>query len=107
MPLVNNYGNLNRQRKGVLVPAKGSKWVRLTGSNPWTDEGYVELAESYLQPGYFAGEYALRKKTLSSLKLMLELLISLIYLPLMLQFLQSHHHSPSKMRSCCWIGFKT
>ena len=57
MPLLDNYGNLNRQRNGVLVPANGSKCAGLIGSNPWTDEGYVELFEDYLHPGYSAGEY--------------------------------------------------
>ncbi|KAF3970886.1 hypothetical protein CMV_005458 [Castanea mollissima] len=68
MPLVDNYGNLKSQRKGVLVPAKGSKWVGLIGSNPWKNEGYVELAEEYLQPGYFAGEYASGERLLEFLK---------------------------------------
>ncbi|KAK7848826.1 hypothetical protein CFP56_004239 [Quercus suber] len=54
MPLVDNCGNLQRQRTGVLVPANGSKWVGLIGSNPWTNEGYIELAEDYLKPDYFA-----------------------------------------------------
>jgi hypothetical protein len=57
MPLVDNYGNLITQRKGVLVPANGSKWVGLIGSNPWRGEGYVELGEDYLHPGRFAGEF--------------------------------------------------
>ena len=68
MPLVDNYGNLKNHRKGVLVPAKGSKWVGLIGSNPWKNEGYVELAEEYLQPGYFAGEYASGERLLEFLK---------------------------------------
>ncbi|KAM3752101.1 hypothetical protein ACB098_04G163600 [Castanea mollissima] len=68
MPLVDNYGNLQRRRTGVLVPANGSKWVGLIGSNPWTNEGYIELAEDYLKPDYFAGEYASREKFLEFLK---------------------------------------
>ncbi|KAM4107751.1 hypothetical protein ACJW30_04G168900 [Castanea mollissima] len=68
MPLVDNYWNLKTHRKGVLVPANGSKWVRLIGSNPWTNEGYVELAEDYLQPGCFAGEYASGERLLEFLK---------------------------------------
>jgi hypothetical protein len=56
-PIADNYGNLTTQRKGVLVPAKGSKWVGLVGSNPWRGEGYVELGEDYLHPGHFAGEH--------------------------------------------------
>ncbi|KAA8542076.1 hypothetical protein F0562_023228 [Nyssa sinensis] len=55
MPLVDNYGCVTKKRKGVLVPANGSKWVGLIGSNPWRDEGYVELGEDYLKAGNFAG----------------------------------------------------
>uniref|UniRef100_A0A2N9J2L5 Sacsin/Nov domain-containing protein n=1 Tax=Fagus sylvatica TaxID=28930 RepID=A0A2N9J2L5_FAGSY len=68
MPLVDNYGDLKRQRNGVLVPANGSKWVGLIGSNPWRGEGYVQLAEDYLQPGYFAGEYSSKVVLLEFLK---------------------------------------
>ncbi|KAM4107744.1 hypothetical protein ACJW30_04G168300 [Castanea mollissima] len=68
MPLVDNYGNLQRHRTRVLVPANGSKWVGLISSNPWTNEGYVELAEDYLLPGYFAGEYASGERLLEFLK---------------------------------------
>ncbi|KAB1210015.1 hypothetical protein CJ030_MR6G023564 [Morella rubra] len=57
MPLVDSYGNVITERKVVLVPASGSKWVALIGSNPWRGEGYVELGEEYLYPGLFAGEF--------------------------------------------------
>ncbi|KAF3970889.1 hypothetical protein CMV_005461 [Castanea mollissima] len=56
------------EKTGVLVPANGSKWVGLIGSNPWTNEGYIELAEDYLKPDYFAGEYASKEKFLEFLK---------------------------------------
>jgi hypothetical protein len=68
MPLVDNYGNLNTQRKGVLVPANGSKWVGLIGSNPWRGEGYVELGEDYLRPGHFAGKFTSGEQLLEFLK---------------------------------------
>jgi hypothetical protein len=68
MPLVDNYGNLITQRKGVLVPANGSKWVGLIGSNPWRGEGYVELGEDYLHPGRFAGEFTSGEQLLNFLK---------------------------------------
>ncbi|KAG6672488.1 hypothetical protein I3842_16G059700 [Carya illinoinensis] len=68
MPLVNNYGNLIRQRKGVLVPANQSKWAGLIGSNPWRGESYVELGEEYLRPRSFAGESCSREKLLEFLK---------------------------------------
>ncbi|GFZ03929.1 ATP/DNA binding protein [Actinidia rufa] len=54
MPLVDNYGRVSTRRSGVLVPAYGSKWVSLIGSNPWRDEGFVELGEDYLYSGKFA-----------------------------------------------------
>ncbi|KAK2640668.1 hypothetical protein Ddye_028463 [Dipteronia dyeriana] len=56
MPLIDNYGQSNTRRNKILVPANGSNWVELIGSNPWTHEGYIELGEDYLQPGNFAGQ---------------------------------------------------
>ncbi|XP_059440946.1 uncharacterized protein LOC132173459, partial [Corylus avellana] len=67
MPIADNYGNLTTQRKGVLVPANGSKWVGLVGSNPWRGEGYVELGEDYLHPGRFAGEFTSGEQLLNFL----------------------------------------
>ncbi|KAM7480796.1 hypothetical protein LguiB_005379 [Lonicera macranthoides] len=55
MPLIDNYGRLMSQRNGVLVPANGSRWLKLVGSNPWREEGYVELGEDYLHSGNYAG----------------------------------------------------
>ncbi|KAE8123815.1 hypothetical protein FH972_018739 [Carpinus fangiana] len=68
MPIVDNYGNLTTQRKGVLVPANGSKWVGLVGSNPWRGVGYVELGEDYLHPGRFVGEFTSGELLLNFLK---------------------------------------
>ncbi|KAK9120165.1 hypothetical protein Scep_018258 [Stephania cephalantha] len=60
MPLLvtNNSGCVTTGRSGVLVPAKVSKWVKLVGSNPWEQKGYVELQEDYLLGGIFAGVYS-------------------------------------------------
>ncbi|KAB5525185.1 hypothetical protein DKX38_022934 [Salix brachista] len=55
MPLVDSYGHVTKERSGVLVPANGSKWAELIGSNPWREENYVELGEDYLHPACFAG----------------------------------------------------
>ncbi|KAL3571318.1 hypothetical protein D5086_028567 [Populus alba] len=55
MPLVDSYGHVTKERSGVLVPANGSKWVELIGSNPWREENYVELGEDYVHPARFAG----------------------------------------------------
>ncbi|KAJ0240647.1 hypothetical protein HA466_0222440 [Hirschfeldia incana] len=56
MPLVDSYGNVNTSRTGVLVPAKQGKWMSLTrSSNPWRQDGYIELSEEYMSSGRFAG----------------------------------------------------
>ncbi|XP_059306209.1 uncharacterized protein LOC132057600 [Lycium ferocissimum] len=68
LPLVDNYGQVTRQRKGVLVPANGSKWVQLIGSNPWRHEGYVELGEDYLHSGSYAGVSTSKKELVEFLR---------------------------------------
>ncbi|XP_068306988.1 uncharacterized protein [Pyrus communis] len=68
MPLVNNYGYVNRQRRGVIVPANESKWADLTDSNLWKEEGYIELGEDYIKPGRFAGKVTKEKQLLEFLK---------------------------------------
>ncbi|KAA8519136.1 hypothetical protein F0562_013391 [Nyssa sinensis] len=72
MPLVDNYGCVTKKRKGVLVPANGSKWVGLIGSNSWRDEGYVELGEDYLTAGNFAGVSTPAKQLIMFLRSHLE-----------------------------------
>nr|XP_043638568.1 uncharacterized protein LOC122609685 [Erigeron canadensis] len=47
MPIVDNYGRVTTRRRGVLVPASGSKWVELIRSNPWRQHDFVELGEEY------------------------------------------------------------
>ncbi|KAJ4746372.1 ATP/DNA binding protein [Rhynchospora pubera] len=56
MPVVDNYGTVTHWSR-VLVPAKGSKWASLMGSNPWRSENYVELSKEYMKHGNFAGNY--------------------------------------------------
>ncbi|XP_059640868.1 uncharacterized protein LOC132283016 [Cornus florida] len=68
MSLVDNYGWITKGKRGVLVPANGSKWVGLIGSNPWRDEGYIELAEDYLYAGKFAGLFTPEKQLIVFLK---------------------------------------
>ncbi|KAH7854098.1 hypothetical protein Vadar_010117 [Vaccinium darrowii] len=68
MPLVDNYGLVTARGAGVLVPANGSKWVSLIGSNPWREQRFVELGEDYLHSGTFAGVYTPEKQLLSFLK---------------------------------------
>ncbi|XP_059304280.1 uncharacterized protein LOC132056206 [Lycium ferocissimum] len=66
--LVDNYGQVTRRRKGILVPANGSKWVQLVGSNLWRHKGYVELGEDYLHSGSYAGVSTSEKQLLEFLK---------------------------------------
>ncbi|KAJ4963570.1 hypothetical protein NE237_023509 [Protea cynaroides] len=68
MPIVDNYGCVTRRRNGVLVPANGSKWVRLIGTNPWRGENYVELGEDYLRAGHFAGVYTPEQQLMTFMK---------------------------------------
>ncbi|KAJ6837125.1 uncharacterized protein M6B38_121290 [Iris pallida] len=68
MPLVDNYGSVTAQRKEVLVPAKGSKWVELMGSNPWRGENYVELGATYISAGSYAGNYTSEDQLLAFLR---------------------------------------
>ncbi|KAJ0010297.1 hypothetical protein Pint_34765 [Pistacia integerrima] len=68
MPLVDNYGNVSTKRKGVLVPANGSNWVNLIGSNPWRQQSYIELGEDYLRPYCYAGQSTHGKQFLEFLK---------------------------------------
>ncbi|XP_034712061.1 uncharacterized protein LOC117934471 isoform X1 [Vitis riparia] len=68
MPLVDNYGHVMGRRKGVLVPANGSKWVGLMGANPWREEGYVELGEDYLRSGNYAGSFTPESQLITFLK---------------------------------------
>ncbi|KAG9129254.1 hypothetical protein Leryth_006468 [Lithospermum erythrorhizon] len=68
MPLVDNYGAVTRKRKGVLVPAQGSRWMQLIGSNPWRKEGFVELGEEYLHSCNHAGVFSAGKEVLNFLK---------------------------------------
>ncbi|KAJ0077148.1 hypothetical protein Patl1_36513 [Pistacia atlantica] len=68
MPLVDNYGNVSTEREGVLVPANGSNWVNLIGSNPWRQQSYIELGEDYLRPCCYAGQSTHGKQFLDFLK---------------------------------------
>ena len=45
------------ERQSILVPANGSKWVGLMGTNPWRNEKYIELSADYKSAGHFARNY--------------------------------------------------
>ncbi|KAL0713875.1 hypothetical protein Bca4012_020853 [Brassica carinata] len=68
MPLVDNYGTVKTGASGVLVPASAGKWVSLTGSNPWRQDGYIELSEEYMTSGMFAGVRSKQRELLGFLK---------------------------------------
>ncbi|XP_021775796.1 uncharacterized protein LOC110739654 isoform X2 [Chenopodium quinoa] len=69
MPLVNNFRGVSVRRKGVLVPANGSKWVNLIGgSNSWRDQDYVVLSDEYLHSARYAGYFTPEKKLMELLK---------------------------------------
>ncbi|XP_031100103.1 uncharacterized protein LOC116004268 [Ipomoea triloba] len=68
MPLVDDYGQVTTKGKGVVVPANGSKWVQLIGSNPWKSEGYIELGEDYLHSRSYADVSTKKEELLEFLK---------------------------------------
>lgn len=68
MPIVDNYGRVNTSRSGVLVPACGSKWVELIGSNPWRQHNYVELGDDYTRRASYFGVDTSGKELISFLK---------------------------------------
>lgn len=72
MPVIDSYGNVVKTRRGILVPAKGSKWIELIGTNPWTTENYVELHADYKSVGCFAGNYTSEGQLLSFMKTQLQ-----------------------------------
>ncbi|KAK1318122.1 hypothetical protein QJS10_CPB04g00156 [Acorus calamus] len=65
MPLVDNYGGMYKKWSGVLVPAKGSKWIGLLGSNPWRRQSFIELSGDYSLAGKYAGLHTPEKSLLN------------------------------------------
>ncbi|XP_062197527.1 uncharacterized protein LOC133900413 isoform X1 [Phragmites australis] len=72
MPVIDNYGYVVKTRSSILVPAKGSKWVGLMGTNPWRKENYIELSSDYKSAGHFAGNYTSEDQLLAFLKTQLQ-----------------------------------
>ncbi|KAL8118501.1 uncharacterized protein LOC141723799 [Apium graveolens] len=68
MPLIDSYGRIMGQRRQVLLPANGSNWVELIGTNPWRSEGYVELGKDYLQPASYVGIYTAARELINFLR---------------------------------------
>uniref|UniRef100_A0A453D1M8 Sacsin/Nov domain-containing protein n=1 Tax=Aegilops tauschii subsp. strangulata TaxID=200361 RepID=A0A453D1M8_AEGTS len=70
MPVIDSYGSVIKTRSSVLilVPAKGSKWVGLMGTNPWRNQNYIELSADYKSADSYAGIYAPEDQLLAFLK---------------------------------------
>ncbi|XP_055961134.1 uncharacterized protein LOC126673391 [Mercurialis annua] len=68
MPLVDRYGHVKTNWTAVLVPANGSHWIKLIGSNPWRNDGYVELGEDYSRRGFYAGQTTTENQLIKFLK---------------------------------------
>ncbi|XP_052175446.1 uncharacterized protein LOC127790186 [Diospyros lotus] len=68
MPLVDNYGQVTKRTNQVLVPASGSKWVHLMGSNLWRAKGFLELAEDYRRPVIHAGVFTPEERLIPFLR---------------------------------------
>ncbi|XP_022135202.1 uncharacterized protein LOC111007222 isoform X2 [Momordica charantia] len=67
MPIVDKYGVVIKHKQVLLIPADGSKWAQLLDSNPWKNNGYVELGADYICPVHFAGESITRKQLMDFL----------------------------------------
>ncbi|KAK1294471.1 tRNA-splicing endonuclease subunit Sen2-2 [Acorus calamus] len=68
MPLVDNYGGVVRNWSSALVPAKGSQWIGLLGSDPWRGQGFVELSGNYGSTGTYAMVYTPENHLLSFMR---------------------------------------
>ncbi|WVZ51580.1 hypothetical protein U9M48_002713 [Paspalum notatum var. saurae] len=68
MPVIDSYGSVVNKRNSIMVPAKGSKWVGLMGTNPWRNAGYIELSADYKSGGHFSGNYTNEDQLLEFLK---------------------------------------
>ncbi|XP_071694367.1 uncharacterized protein [Rutidosis leptorrhynchoides] len=68
IPIVDNHGRVNTSRTGVLVPASGSKWVKLIGTNPWRHHHYIELGEDYTRRANYFGTVTSGEELISFMK---------------------------------------
>ncbi|XP_058092384.1 uncharacterized protein LOC131238803 [Magnolia sinica] len=57
MPIIAGHDQICDERTETLVPASGSKWVKLMGCNPFVEKKYIDLGEAYTESGTFAGEH--------------------------------------------------
>ncbi|GAB4852424.1 hypothetical protein Ancab_016619 [Ancistrocladus abbreviatus] len=69
MPIADSSGFIRFKRNEILVPATGSKWIKLFGPiNPFSQLNYVDIGECYSSSRKFAGEHTPDKVTLSFLR---------------------------------------
>uniref|UniRef100_A0A0E0BSN5 Protein NO VEIN C-terminal domain-containing protein n=1 Tax=Oryza glumipatula TaxID=40148 RepID=A0A0E0BSN5_9ORYZ len=57
MPLVDKCGSVIKQKNALLVPAEGSNWFTLIGTNPWRSQKYIDISADYISSGTYAGNY--------------------------------------------------
>ncbi|KAK9756523.1 hypothetical protein RND81_01G103700 [Saponaria officinalis] len=68
MPIIDGSGCVRSPRTHTLVPALGSKWVKLLGpSNPFVKLNYVDIGKTYATAAEFAGEETPEEELLSFL----------------------------------------
>ncbi|POO03753.1 Histidine kinase-like ATPase, C-terminal domain containing protein [Trema orientale] len=57
IPVIDGCGQVRKERNVTLVPASGSKWVKLFGpSNPYLSHYYIDIGDVYSKSGTFLGE---------------------------------------------------
>ncbi|XP_068308008.1 uncharacterized protein [Pyrus communis] len=65
-PLIDGTDRVRMQRAVTLVPASGSKWVKLFGSqNPFVEQNYVDIGNAYAKSSMFLGDSVLEKELLN------------------------------------------
>jgi sacsin len=68
MPVVDNFGQVVTLRNSLLVPADGSKWAKLIGTNPWRSQKYIELSADYSSSEKYAGNCTSEGKLITFLR---------------------------------------
>ncbi|CAN6583023.1 unnamed protein product [Malus baccata var. baccata] len=65
IPIIDGAGHVSRERTETLVPASGSKWVKLFGpKNPFVEQKYVDIGDVYAKSSMFLGESTTEKELL-------------------------------------------
>ncbi|KAM1773600.1 hypothetical protein ACFXTI_043095 [Malus domestica] len=65
IPIIDGAGHVSRQRTETLVPASGSKWLKLFGpQNPFVEQKFVDIGDVYAKSSMFLGECTPEKELL-------------------------------------------